>query len=193
MQNVDKIARFEEAINSAAEAEINALLEAARTRAAEAVACADEEYLDESYQIVSSEAKNIKRKLARAVSQKSFEASKEVFAYRNSRVEEFFDNLAREITEYSKTAEYERSLSEILSEINKEKSFGDSAVICVRPEDTEKARKLYPSLQVRADKNIKLGGAAVFYPKASIYIDKTYDNAFERQKTEFVNNSFMQL
>ncbi|MBD5114488.1 MAG: hypothetical protein HDT46_04690 [Ruminococcaceae bacterium] len=193
MQNLDKIARFEEAINSAAEAEINALIEAAKAKAAEAVACADEEYLERSYQLVSSEAKNIKRKLAHEVSQKSFETSKEIFAYRNKCVDEFFGDLAREIIEYSKTAEYNESLSEILSEIDGEKSFGDNAVIYVKSEDVEKVKKLYPSIKVQADKNIKLGGATVFYPDASIYIDKTYDNAFEQQKTEFVNNSFMQL
>lgn len=193
MQNLDKIARFEEAINSAAEAEIKALVETAKAKAAQSVACADDEYLEESYQLVSSEAKNIKRKLAHAVSQKSFEASKEIFAYRSSRVEDFFEDLAKEIIDYSKTAEYDKSLSEILSEINGEKRFGDDAVIFVKPEDTEKVKKLYPSVKVQADKNIKLGGATVFYPAASIYIDKTYDNTFEQQKTEFVNNSFMQL
>lgn len=193
MQNLDKLARFEEAINSAAEAEIKALVETAKAKAAQAVACADDEYLEESYQLVSSEAKNIKRKLAHAVSQKSFEASKEIFAYRNSRVEEFFEDLAKEIIDYSKTAEYDKSLSEILSEINGEKRFGDDTVIFVKPEDAEKVKKLYPSVKVQADKNIKLGGATVFYPADSIYIDKTYDNTFEQQKTEFVNNSFMQL
>lgn len=193
MQNLDKIARFEEAINGAAEAEANAILEAAEKKAEQALESADNEFLKESYQAVSAEAKSIKRKISHMVSQKSFEASKELFAYRSGRVEEFFDDLAKEISDYSKTADYVGKLSELLSEIEGQRAFEKDSVIYVKPDDTEKVKKLYPSAKVSADKNIRLGGASVFYPSASIYIDKTFDNAFRQQKAEFVNNSFMQL
>lgn len=193
MEILDKAARFEEAINTAAEAEINALLDAARSRAANAVAGADEEYLEENYRLVSGETKRIKNSLAHEVSRKSFEASKEVFAHRNRCIEEFFEELAKEIAEYTKTADYTESLKEILLKISGERPFEEKSVIYVKAEDMEKVKKLYPKLSVQADKNIKLGGASVFYPSDSVYIDRTYDNSFEGQKAEFVNNRFMQL
>lgn len=193
MENLDKAARFKETINTAAEAEINALLDAARAKAAEAVAGADEEYLEENYRLVSGEAKRIKNSLAHEVSRKSFEASREVFAHRNRCIEEFFEELAKEIAEYSKTAGYAEGLKEILLKINEERPFEEKSVIYVKAEDLEKVGKLYPKLRAEADKNIRLGGASVFYPSDSVYIDKTYDNSFEGQKAEFVNNRFMQL
>lgn len=193
MENLDKAARFKEAIDTAAEAEINALLDAARAKAAEAVAGADEEYLEENYRLVSGEAKRIKNSLAHEVSRKSFEASREVFAHRNRCIEEFFEELAKEIAEYSKTAGYAEALKEILLKINEERPFEEKSVIYVKAEDLEKVGKLYPKLRAEADKNIRLGGASVFYPSDSVYIDKTYDNSFEGQKAEFVNNRFMQL
>lgn len=193
MENLDKAARFEEEINSAAEAEISALLNAARTKAAKAVASADEEYLEENYQFVSSETKRIKNGLAREVSRKSFEASKEVFAHRNRCIERFFADAAKEIAEYSKTADYAESLKRTLTEISVERPFEEKCVIYVKAGDLEKVKKLYPELDVQADRNIKLGGASVFYPSDSVYIDKTYDNSFEGQKAEFVNNRFMQI
>ena len=45
MDNLEKIARFEEAINKAADEEISALLAEAKKKAQDAVKCADEEYL----------------------------------------------------------------------------------------------------------------------------------------------------
>lgn len=193
MNNLDKIARFEEAINSAAQAEIDSLLTSAKEKADEALACADDKYLEESYREVSLEAKNIKARIAHSVSQKSFETKKELFAYRNSRIEEFFGEMEKEIRDYTNTPDYAKNLSEILSAADKEKAFGKDAIIFVRSEDVKKAKELYPSLTVKKDGNIKLGGATVFYPSESVYLDRTFDNAFDRQKTEFVNNSFMQL
>lgn len=193
MENMEKVARFEEAINREADAEINALLSRAKEKAEEAVACADNEYLEESYRLVSGETGKIKRKLDNSVSQRSFEASKEFLSHRNKRVEEFFDALQKEIVEFSRTPEYEQRLKSIIAEINSERSITDTSVVYVKADDTEKAKKLYPNFNIKSDKNIKLGGATVFYPESSIYIDKTIDNAFVQQKADFVNNEIMQL
>ena len=57
MENLDQAARFEDAINRAVDSEINAMLDAAREKAAKAVASADEEFLEEGYQFVSGETK----------------------------------------------------------------------------------------------------------------------------------------
>lgn len=193
MENIEKIARFEEAIKAESEAEANAVLSAAQTRAENAVSCADEEYLEKVYHMVSNETKNIKRKYAKLVSQKDFEASKAVFAHRSNVVEAFFEDMAKEISDFAKTEDYVKDLEKNLSETEKENGFDKDTVIYVRAEDVEKVKKLYPSLNVKSDKKIKLGGATVFYPQKSLYIDKTYDNAFEQQKEEFVGNGFMQL
>lgn len=188
MENMEKVARFEEAINREADAEINALLSKAKEKAEEAVACADNEYLEESYRIVSGETAKIKRRLDNSVSQKNVEASKDFLLHRSKCVDEFFDALEKEILEFSRTPEYEQRLKSIIAEINGEKPITEASVVYVKADDTEKAKKMYPNFNIKSDKNIKLGGASVFYPESSIYIDKTIDNAFAQQKTDFVNN-----
>lgn len=193
MENIEKIARFEEAINKESEAKAKAVLSAAENRAREAVSSADDVYLEKVYNFVSTETKNIKRKYAKLVSQKEFEASKSVFAHRSQAVEAFFEDMAKEISDFAKTPEYQQDLANLLSEIEKENGFASDTVAYVKAEDAEAVKKLYPSLNVKADKKIKLGGVTVFYPNKSLYIDKTFDSAFEQQKDEFVNNGLMQL
>lgn len=193
MENIEKITRFEEAIKTESEAEISAVLSAAEARAKEAVASVDEEYLEKSYKLVSKETKNIKDKYEKLISQKGFEASKKVFAHRNEVIEVFFAEIAKEIADYSKTADYQQDLAKILSDIEKQNSFDDRTVAYVKPEDVDTVKKLYPKLKIEADKKIKLGGVTVYYPQNSMYVDKTYDNAFEQQRADFVNNEFMQL
>lgn len=157
------------------------------------MASADEEFLEEGDKFVSEETKRIKNSIDREVSRKSFEASKDIFAYRNKCIEEFFNNAADEIIRYSETEAYKAGLKDILLKIQEERLIEDRCVIYVKESDTEEVKKLYPKLSVKADKNIKLGGASVFYPSDSIYIDKTYDNSFNQQKAEFVKNAFMQI
>lgn len=189
---MEKVARFEGIINKEADEEINALLSKAREKAEEAVACADKQYLEESYRIVSEETASIKRKLEHMVSQKSYRASKDFFAHRSKRVDEFFEGLEKEIIEFSNTSEYEQRLKSIIEEINSERAITKTSTVYVRASDVQKAEKLFPDFKIEADKNIKLGGATVFYPENSVYIDKTLDSAFNGQRSEFVKNSVMQ-
>ena len=104
-----------------------------------------------------------------------------------------FEELEKEIADFSKTPEYEKRLIAITEEIEKETPFDDKTVIYVKPTDVEMLKKHYPKVNVSGDKNIKLGGVSVFYPQSSVYADRTFDNAFAEQKAEFVNNKLMQL
>ena len=189
----DKIVQFEEKINSVADAEIEAMLSEAKARAEKAVAGADEAYLERSYHVVSGRTKDMKRRLDHMVSQKSFEASREIFAHRNKLVEDFFDGVAKRVLEYVKTDDYRNNLAEILKEVNTQHAFTSRSKAYVRAEDVDTVKKLYPSLQVEADKKIKLGGVTVYYPEDKIYIDRTFDNTFAEQKTAFADTDFMRL
>ena len=189
----DKVAQFEEKINAAADAEIEALLSEARARAEKAISGADEEYLEKSYHVVSGETKNIKTRLDRMVSQKSFEASREIFAHRNKLVEDFFDGIAKRVLDYVKTDDYRKNLADILKEVNAGHAFTPTSKAYVRAEDVDTVKKLYPTLQVEADQKIKLGGVTVYYPEDKIYIDRTFDNTFREQRTAFADTDFMRL
>ena len=189
----DKVAQFEEKINAEADAEIEALLSEARARAEKAVSGADEEYLEKSYNVVSGKTKDIKRRLDHTVSQKSFEASREIFAHRNKLVEDFFDGIAKKLQDYAKSDDYRKNLADILKDVNTQHAFTSTSKAYVRAEDVDTVKKLYPALQVEADRKIKLGGVTVYYPEDKIYIDRTFDNTFEEQKTAFADTDFMRL
>ena len=189
----DKIAQFEEKINAQADAEIEALLAEAKVRAEKAIIGADEEYLEKSYHVVSGRTKDMKRRLDHEVSQKSFEATREIFAHRNQLVEDFFDGVAKRVLDYVKTDDYRNNLADILKEVNASRPFTPRSKAYVRAEDVDAVKKLYPSLQVEADKKIKLGGVTVYYPEDKIYIDRTFDNTFAEQKTAFADTDFMRL
>ena len=189
----DKLAQFEEKINAAADAEIEALLSDAKARAEKAISGADEEYLERSYHVVSDRTKNIKKRLDHMVSQKSFEASREIFAHRNKLVEDFFDGVEKRVLDYTKTDDYRRNLADILKEVNTQHAFTSTSKAYVRAEDVDTVKKLCPTLQVEADRKIKLGGVTVYYPEDKIYIDRTFDNTFREQKTAFADNDFMRL
>ena len=189
----DKITQFEEKINSAADAEAEALLSEAKARAEKAISGADEKYLERSYNVVSGETKNIKVRLDHMLSQKSFEASREVFAHRNKLVDDFFDGIATKLRDYAGTDDYRQNLADILKEVNAQRSFTAQSKAYVRAEDVDTVKKLYPQLQVEADRKIKLGGVTVYYPEDKIYIDRTFDNTFQEQRTAFADNDFMRL
>ena len=189
----EKTAQFEEKINAVADAEIEALLSAAKARAEKAISGADEKYLEKSYHVVSGETKNIKERLDHTVSQKSFEASREVFAHRNKLVDDFFKGIETKLLEYAKTDDYRQNLADILKEVNAQHAFTSSSKAYVRAEDVDTVKKLYPSIQVEADRKIKLGGVTVYYPEDKIYIDRTFDNTFQEQRIAFADNDFMRL
>ena len=189
----DKVAQFEEKINAEADAEIERLLSEAKARAEKAVIGADEEYLEKSYHVVSGKTKDIKRRLDHTVSQKSFEASREIFAHRNKLVEDFFDGIAKKLQDYAKTDDYRKNLADILKDVNTQHAFTSTSKAYVRAEDVDTVKKLYPTLQVEADRKIKLGGVTVYYPEDKIYIDRTFDNTFDEQRTAFADTDFMRL
>lgn len=193
MDNMEKTAKFEQAINSAADAEIKGYLEQAQKAAEEALKSVNTEYLDKSDNSFLSETEKIKKSFEHQLSQKQFDASREVFAHRTKRVEEFFSQLKQEIADFTQTPEYENKLFEIIKEIEGDYPFDEATVLYVRQKDLDKVKEKYPKLKVEVDKKIKLGGVSVFYPNMSLFLDKTFDNSFENQKAEFVNNKIMQL
>lgn len=193
MDNMEKTAKFEQAINSAADAEIKGYLEQAQKAAEEALKSVNTEYLDKSDNSFLSETEKIKKSFEHQLSQKQFDASREVFAHRTKRVEELFSQLKQEIADFTQTYEYENKLFEIIKEIEGDYPFDEATVLYVRQKDLDKVKEKYPKLKVEVDKKIKLGGVSVFYPNMSLFLDKTFDNSFENQKAEFVNNKIMQL
>ncbi len=195
--NSEKIALFKEAVQQQVDEEINGIISAANKKAAEIIKNAEDEWINESYRIIQGKSKEIRREHQKKLSQASFNASKEVFIQRSRLTEEFFSDIYDKLKNYSLTNAYKEQLAEDAEKVNSQKPFCKNVTAYVKLEDKEFAAeffsKKYPSVIVKTDKNIKLGGITFFYPDDNTYIDKTLDGAFTAEKEAFVNNAEIKL
>lgn len=195
--NSEKIARFEQTVKAQSDSEINAILSEAEKKAADIINKANDDCINSSYETIQKKSKEIRRNYKKKVSQASFMASREIFAYRNKLIEDFFEELHDKLAEFAKTDKYREYLGQLAEEANADKALDSDVTAYVRPEDCNFAAvlfsKIYPQVKVEADRKIELGGITFYYHNDSTYADKTLDIAFAAEKEEFVNNSEMQL
>lgn len=193
--NIEKIGRFQEAINEEVSAEIDCLLgEAAKET--EASLKKTEETVAEKYErIVADRTAQLQSERDGAVSRKSFSVNKETIAYRNKLVDGLFEEIRGEIAEYVKSDKYKAKLEATLAEMNGQLAFYDGVTVFAREEDAEAVAELAKpyGVCVKTDKSISLGGLTAVYPKENRFIDKTLDDAFRASKESFVNNTELQL
>lgn len=194
--NTEKIGRFQEAINSAASAEIDRLVSEAAKEIEISLKDTEANLAEEYERVVAERTAQLQSERDRAISRKSFSVSKETIAYRSKLVDELFDEVYREITEYALSDGYKAKLKATLAEINGQFAFYDGVTVFAKDKDVETVAELvkaYNGVNVKADVNIRLGGITVVYPKENRCVDKTLDDAFRASKEGFVNNAELQL
>ena len=194
--NTEKIGRFQEAINSAASAEIDRLVSEAAKEIEISLKDTEANLAEEYERVVAERTAQLQSERDRAISRKSFSVSKETIAYRSKLVDELFDEVYREITEYALSDGYKAKLKATLAEINGQFAFYDGVTVFAKDKDIETVAELvkaYNGVNVKADVNIRLGGITVVYPKENRCVDKTLDDAFRASKEGFVNNAELQL
>ena len=194
--NTEKIGRFQEAINSAASAEIDRLVSEAAKEIEISLKDTEANLAEEYERVVAERTAQLQSERDRAISRKSFSVSKETIAYRSKLVDELFDEVYREITEYALSDGYKAKLKATLAEINGQFAFYDGVTVFAKDKDIETVAELvkaYNGVNVKADGNIRLGGITVVYPKENRCVDKTLDDAFRASKEGFVNNAELQL
>ena len=194
--NTEKIGRFQEAINSSAAAEIDRLVSEAAKEIEISLKDTEANLAEEYERVVAERTAQLQSERDRAISRKSFSVSKETIAYRSKLVDELFDEVYREITEYALSDGYKAKLKATLAEINGQFAFYDGVTVFAKDKDIETVAELvkaYNGVNVKADGNIRLGGITVVYPKENRCVDKTLDDAFRASKEGFVNNAELQL
>ncbi len=191
----EKLSRFQAEIDKEIKGEIDDILSSAKEKADEILSKADDEFIGDSYQRVSAETRSIQQELNKSVSHKSFEAKREILAYRNKLVDEFFGGISQKVLEFSKSEKYADYMEKAAREVNAAYPFYDGVTAYVKPADRELAEKLLAEYKVpvEADRSIKLGGITFRYPNENSYVDRTLDESFRKAKDNFANNSAMQL
>lgn len=191
----EKLSRFQAEIDKEIKGEIDDILSSAKEKADEILSKADDEFIGDSYQRVSAETRSIQQELNKSVSHKSFEAKREILAYRNKLVDEFFGGISQKVLEFSKSEKYADYMEKAAREVSAAYPFYDGVTAYVKPADRELAERLLAEYKVpvETDRSIKLGGITFRYPNENSYVDRTLDESFRKAKDNFANNSAMQL
>lgn len=193
--NIEKIGRFQQAINAAASADIDRLVKEAEKETEASLKKTEETVAEECERIVAQRTAQLRNERDRAISRKSFSVNKETIAYRNRLVDELFEEIHGEIAEYVKSDKYKTKLEAALAEMNGQLAFYEGVTVFAREEDVEAVTELAKvyGISVKADRNIRLGGLTAVYPKENRCIDKTLDDAFRASRENFVKNTQLQL
>ncbi len=129
---------------------------------------------------------------SKEISKKDYTVHKTVLSYRNEKVNEIFDKVYKKIDEFTTANEYVIYLKKLIEKANNEKNFYDDCIVYYSKKDEELINSIV-QIKTMCDKNIRLGGISVFYPKENMFIDYSLDTAFENQRKEFVNHSELSL
>ena len=129
------------------------------------------------------------------LNRKEFESKREVLAYRNKLIEDIIENCEKNLTNFSKTLEYETYLLEkVKKTINEEKR--EKIIIRVREQDLKfetQIKALDERIEIEVDKKNILGGFKLIDIKNSIEVDETFKTALNMVMQDFYKTSKLNL
>jgi vacuolar-type H+-ATPase subunit E/Vma4 len=193
METNTKLERFIQQTETAARGEGDKLIEAAQAQA--------RDMINDDREIIEAKAAML-AKISRAendehkrVAESRYAADRKVLTHRNALVNELFDDIRRELTEFTESEKYEKHLENCVAAANRERSLSDPVFVYCRKADLELAEKVLRKYGItpKADRNILLGGLMFKYPVRGIFIDFTLDSAFDAEREAFSSRSEMQL
>ncbi len=195
MPENQKISAFQNTVQSEVQDEIRALLKQAETESEKLISTAKDSCLNNSFKKIAEETKIIKTACKRKVSKQSFDSHRAVLNKRTELISEFFKKLEADLLEFTRSGEYKTYLNKKLNGIEEFMPFYDGVVIYVKAADLSNTELFDTEIKnkLTADKKIKIGGLAVYYPKERIYIDQTLDKQIRTEHEGFVKNKEIQL
>ena len=127
---------------------------------------------------------------------KTQEGQRELFVERVKMTESIFGKAADKLKEFTETDAYTQKLSDSAKEIAG--FFGDKAcVLYVNERDLGTAESLKQffagSVEVKADKTIKIGGIKGYCADMAIIADETLDSKLEAQREWFIENATLSV
>lgn len=186
----EKLRKFIEAVNSEAEARAAEILTEAEQEKKRIISAAEEKGRREAELYLDDKKSNAGRDFIREVSRAELEMKREVLLHRDELTNKLFAAVEKRLADYRKNSAYAEKLKEMLAAAQAE---GDVEIM-LAPEDMKYADSLKKTLKTdkavfKEDKNIKLGGLAVYFREKGIVIDNTFDRALEDQRSEFISGN----
>lgn len=193
-ENTAKLNKLRKEIESCAESEAAAIIEAAQKSADEAIALSEKQvrrtYKDNTRQTVEKFRAEERRK----VSETRFSEGKRVLMHRAALVEEFFTRVEAELKAETGKESYKTYLERSAAEARTQFSLENAQVYC-REQDISLVGGIISEngVQVLASESIAIGGIIVKIPEKGIIMDLSLDAALENEREGFSASEEMQL
>ena len=184
MQDVGKTSNFLKAINKYAAEQRKEI----KTRAEEfrkyELQKAEAEVLRDAYYLIQNEMAQMKKNIASEVSKLEFEKRRELFAKRQTIMNDVFKKAQDKLLK-----NYAGAVSKIL------KKSGTVLYICKRDEGfIDVIREAYGKIcKVEVSDSIKIGGILAVNKVMSLVVDETLDSKLEEQRNWFEENSKLNI
>lgn len=188
--NTSKIEMFRANISKLADEEISELTAQIREKR-NAVGKRQAEFATrEALARVHAEQNAAEARFRKEFSRCDFETMKAVRAHRKELIDGFFEELRGDLAEFAKSDKYEDYLKRMIAK--SQSALGADCVIFAAVRDVERVRGLCKN-EVRADRQIMLGGVCALDEKRGLFGDYTLDRALEDEKSAFTDRAELRL
>ncbi len=157
---------------------------------------AEDESLEETYEIIQREITNKRNFIKKELALKEAESRKQLFILRNQMNKQVFEDATKKIMEFSNSNDYKIRLLENARKIA-ELFGGNNCDIYIRESDLRYKAEIGAIFNGNAtiftDNNIKLGGIRGNCDTLGISVDNTLDRLLELQQKWFVCNSGLKV
>lgn len=184
----EKLGRFSQAVYGVAEKQVDEIILEARSERDKEIEKENDASLNRSYENIKENVRLIRNKYVKLVASEELLAKREVLEHREKLSQTVFENAAEKLKAFRESDGYCGYLVKLAKKLCRAEN-GKNGVIKIAPADEKYSGKILEAagngFEIIADKDIKMGGLAVFYPDKNLLFDNTVDCAFDEQKELF--------
>ena len=150
----------------------------------------------DAYYLIQNEMAQMKKNIASEVSKLEFEKRRELFAKRQTIMNDVFKKAQDKLLNFAKTQDYIKLLKNYAGAVSKIlKKSGTVLYICKRDEGfIDVIREAYGKIcKVEVSDSIKIGGILAVNKVMSLVVDETLDSKLEEQRNWFEENSKLNI
>lgn len=189
-----KMGMFKENVNKQADEEIALLTAKIRDQKSAAGKEKEEAEAREALSQLRREQTAFEQRYKRELSRCDYETTKAVRTHRKELVDEFFEEISRDLKAFAESEKYGEYLERSLEKARK--ALGEKCVILCAPRDIEKLEKLCKNKsknEVRADSTIMLGGIGALDEEKGLFCDFTLDKSLDDERAAFSDKKELRL
>lgn len=193
MQDINQVFLYmKDEIERQAQNEEAAILDEVKAMEEEAYTTMKEEAKKDAELLLKQEEEELISKASLEIAKSHNERVKKLLVKRQEYEEKVFDEVCKQLMDFSKSKEYRTFLKEKIEKI-KTTIDCQGANVYVRPLDKQHEAFILEcfeeSIHLQSDESITLGGLRVSSKDNSLEVDETIDHALEQQKEWFIEHS----